>query len=111
MSAELVLDYRRARRAYEYGRLRSSVGRAFVMTALVALLGWATVGRAALWLLPFPFAIWVFAHWFWRGFERGALYGVLGGVLTHLLPMSILRPCCDMNARSEEHTSELQSQR
>jgi hypothetical protein len=98
MPAELALDYRRARRAYEYGRLRSSVGKALVITLLVALLGWVTVGTASFWLLPVPFAIWVFTHWFGQSFERGALYGLLGGVFTHLLPMSILRPCCDMKA-------------
>jgi hypothetical protein len=98
MSAELVLDYRRTRRAYELGRLRASVGKALIITLLVALLGWVTVGAASFWLLPVPFGIWVFAHWLGQSFERGARYGLLGGVVTHLLPMSILRPCCDMKA-------------
>jgi len=98
MSAESTLGYRQARRAYEYGRLRSSVVKALVVTLLVAMLGWVTVGTASFRLLPATFAIWVFAHWLGQSFQRGALFGLLGGVVTHLLPMSILRPCCDMNA-------------
>src|SRR6185369_1526972 len=98
MLAESTPHYRRARRAYEYGRLRSAVGKALIVTLLVALLGWATAGTAALPLLPLTFAIWVFAHWSGQSFQRGALYGLLGGFVTQLLPMSILRPCCDMKA-------------
>ncbi len=96
MSAEPSLSYQRARRAYEYGRVRSAVTPALVVTFLVAVLGWATGGVASLKLLPLTLAIWLFSLWVGQGFQRGALYGLLGGIVTHVLPMSILRPCCDM---------------
>ena len=32
---------------------------------------------------------------------NGALYGLLGGVATQLLPMSILRPCCKLERMAE----------
>jgi hypothetical protein len=98
MSAEASLDYRRARLAYEYGRLRSATVKALAVTLAVAALGGCTVGTASLRLLPLTLVIWVFTHWHGQSFQRGALFGLLGGIVTHLLPMSILRPCCDMNA-------------
>src|SRR5215217_7145887 len=100
MSAEATLLYRRARRAYELGRLRSSVEKALLVTSLVALLGWLTSGASSLRLLPLTLVIWVLAHWLGQSVQRGALYGLLGGAVTHCLPMSVLRPCCDMNAMS-----------
>lgn len=97
MSAELT-NLRRARRAYELGRLRSSFEKALVVTGLVALLGWLTAGASSLLLLPLTLVIWVVAHWLGQSVQRGALYGLLGGLFAHALPMSILRPCCDMQA-------------
>src|SRR6478609_605908 len=98
MLAESTLGYQRARRAYELGRLRSSLLSALLVSSLVALLGGLTVGAASFRLLPLTFAIWVVAHWLGQSFQRGAFYGLLGGVVTHLLPMSILRPCCAAGA-------------
>jgi hypothetical protein len=99
MSVELS-HFRRARRAYELGRLRSSIEKALLVTAVVALLGWLTAGLSSLTLLPFTLLIWVGAHWLGQSVQRGALYGLLGGLVTHALPMSILRPCCDMQSMS-----------
>src|SRR6186713_256490 len=98
MSADATLGYRRARRAYELGRLRSSLLRGLAVTTLIGLLGWGTSGVASLKLLPLTLGIWLFVHWLGQSYQRGALYGLVGGVVTHLLPMSILRPCCDMDA-------------
>jgi len=98
MSVEMTASYRATRRAYELGRLRVAVGRALWVALPVA--GWAmlTSGRSALLVLPLTFAAWVFAHF--RGDEllRGSWYGLAGGLVTSLLPMSVLRPCCDLNA-------------
>jgi hypothetical protein len=98
MQAETLDGYAEARRAYEVGRLRSGTWKALLVAGLVALLGELTVGSAALWVLPVTLACWLFA--FWRGdvFLRGAFFGLLGGVVTHLLPLSVLRPCCKMEA-------------
>lgn len=96
--ADPTLSYRRARRAYEYGRLRSSLPRALVVASVVALLGGVTVGVAAFRFIPLTLGIWLFAHWLGQSVQRGAFYGLLGGIVTHLLPMSVLRPCCDARA-------------
>src|SRR6478752_2649915 len=106
MLAESTLGYQRARRAYELGRLRSSLLSALLVSSLVALLGGLTVGAASFRLLPLTFAIWVLAHWLGQGFQRGAFYGLLGGVVTHLLPMSILRPCCAGGAMAMQNGAD-----
>ncbi|RYZ02415.1 MAG: hypothetical protein EOO73_31870 [Myxococcales bacterium] len=98
MSVKATQSYRRALRAYELGRLRSAFEKALAVTLLLALLGWLTTGAASLRWLPLALGVWVLAHWVGQSFQRGAFYGLLGGVVTQCLPMSILRPCCDMNA-------------
>jgi hypothetical protein len=60
----------------------------------ISLAGLATSGRPALAWVPLTVVAWVFAYWRGDAVLRGALYGLLGGVVTSLLPMSILRPCC-----------------
>ncbi|MET0792822.1 MAG: hypothetical protein ABW061_14980 [Polyangiaceae bacterium] len=98
MSVEMTASYRAARRAYEFGRLRVALGRALWVALPVAGWGLLTSGRSALLVVPLTLAAWVFAHF--RGDEllRGAWYGLLGGLVTSLLPMSVLRPCCMVNA-------------
>ena len=96
--ADSMLSYRRARRAYESGRLRSSLSRALVVAASVALLGWVTVGVAAFRFMPLTLAIWLFVLWLGQSVQRGAFYGLFGGIVTHLLPLSVLRPCCNAQA-------------
>ncbi len=86
--------YRSARRAYEWGRLRSSAWRALAIVTAVAVLALATSGPRALVGLPLTLAAWVFAHWRGHLVLRGAFYGLVGGLVTAVLPMSILRPCC-----------------
>ncbi len=87
-------EYRNARRAYEWGRLRSSTRRALLVVAAVAAFGTATYGPRALAFLPLTLAAWVIAHWRGHLVLRGAFYGLVGGLVTAVLPMSILRPCC-----------------
>ncbi len=98
-------DLTRARRAFELGRLRSAAARALLVVALVALIGRFTSGSSSLALLPLTFALWVFVHWRGQALLAGAMYGLSGGVVTTLLPLSLLRPCCapgmDMSAMSE----------
>ncbi len=98
MSAEMTPDYVRTRRAYEYGRLRSSAWRALLVALPIALVGLATSGRSSLALVPLTLAVWVFAHWRGDALLRGAFYGLVGGVVTSVLPLSILRPCCAAGA-------------
>src|SRR5262249_35050118 len=88
MSAEIL------RRAYELGRLRTSLLRAAIVTLPIAIVAAVVVGPHALAWLPVTLAVWVLA--FWRGgpIQRGAMFGAIGGLATMLLPLSILRPCC-----------------
>ena len=100
MSAEMAVNYRAARRAYELGRLRISLWRALWVALPILGLGLLTSGRAALLVLPLTLAAWVLLYF--RGDEllRGSWYGLMGGLVTSVLPMSVLRPCCDMTAAS-----------
>lgn len=93
MEAE-SLDYQRARRAYEYGRLEASARRAAMLTVPIAALTWLVWGTHALVWLPLTFAAWVCAYWRGEAVLRGAWLGLLGGAATFVLPMSMLRPCC-----------------
>jgi hypothetical protein len=94
MSANVSPEFSRARRAYELGRLRSSTWRALAVALAIAALGVATTGWSSLAALPVTLSIWIFAYWRGDVLLRGGLYGLVGGIVTSLLPMSILRPCC-----------------
>jgi hypothetical protein len=83
-----------ARRAYEMGRLRTSFVRAIAISAPLALVALFVVGPSALAWLPLTLSVWIIAHWRGESVLRGALYGLVGGLVTLALPMSILRPCC-----------------
>ena len=102
MSVEMTLEvaehYARARRSYELGRLRSSVWRALLIAVPIAFVALFASGRSALVLLPITILAWTFAYWRGGEFLRGSFFGLLGGVVTLLLPMSILRPCCTPGA-------------
>ncbi|MFO0736531.1 MAG: hypothetical protein U0270_11660 [Labilithrix sp.] len=50
-----------------------------------------------LWL-PVTALAWVFAHWRGGAFLRGSHVGLLGGIVTFVLPMTVLRPCCSPEA-------------
>lgn len=101
MQTDTLNRYERARRAYELGRLRWSAPRALLVTGVVALFSAITMGPASLWPLPVTLAAWLLAYWRGDVLLRGALYGLLGGVVTQLLPMSILRPCCKLERMAE----------
>jgi hypothetical protein len=98
MSTEHSADYLATRRAYELGRLRSGAWKAVLVTVVVAVLGVITSGWAVLLAVPVTVTAWLFAFWRGDAFLRGAVHGLLGGLVTSLLPMSILRPCCAAGA-------------
>jgi len=93
MSAE-ALDVEAARRAYEWGRLRTSVRRALYVAIPFAVASAIASGLDALLWIPVTLAVWIFAHWRGGPLLRGSFFGLAGGVVTYLLPLSILRPCC-----------------
>ncbi|HEX6240990.1 MAG TPA: hypothetical protein VFZ61_08855 [Polyangiales bacterium] len=84
----------RARLAYELGRLGGALLRGALLALAVAAGGRLLVDAGAWVWAPFTFALWS-ALW-WRGgaLLTGARYGLGGGALTYLMPLSLLRPCC-----------------
>lgn len=97
MATELAVPSpleQRARRAYEWGLARDGLLRALFVLALAALAARASgtsLHPAALALLVLA---WTFLGWRHGWWLRGARIGLLGGLATLLLPMSLLRPCC-----------------
>jgi hypothetical protein len=89
-----LLLHRRARRAYEVGRARGALLRALAVAAVAALAAWIVVGPRALPWLPLTFAFAAFAEWRGGPLARGARRGLLAGLVTLMLPLSLLRPCC-----------------
>lgn len=84
----------RARRAYEWGLARDGFARALVVLTLASLAAYvAGVALRPLTLVPLVLA-WTFLGWRRGWWLRGAHVGLLGGLATLLLPMSLLRPCC-----------------
>jgi hypothetical protein len=90
-------DVSSARRAYELGRLRVALSRAFVVTTVASIVAFALLGRGALVWAVVPLATLVVSEWRGGALARGAHRGLLAGVATLLVPMSALRPCCDAN--------------
>jgi hypothetical protein len=98
MEADLERACRAARRAYELGRLRLGSVRALGVAATAATVAAIVVGRRALIWMPVTFALWVLVEWRGAWLSKGARRGLLAGAFTLLLPLSLLRPCCDMTA-------------
>lgn len=90
-----------ARRAYERGRLRTSLWRTAPIVACVGILSLLVVGRAGLLWLPITAVLWLLANWRGGPVLRGAYVGVLGGLVTLVLPMTVLRPCCSPEAMAQ----------
>jgi len=68
------------RRAYETGRLRTSIRKALYVVVPVAIVACFTTGPAALAWLPVTFVAWVIAHWRGGPLLRGAFFGLVGGI-------------------------------
>lgn len=89
---------RAARRAYELGRLRLSLARAAGIAAASAAVALVAVGPRALVWLPVTLLVWVFLEWRGMWLQRGARRGLVVGLMTLALPMTLLRPCCRLGA-------------
>lgn len=98
MQAEMHVGCTQVRRAYEWGRLRTSVRRATMVLVPIAVVALVTTGRSALAWLPVTFVVWIMAHWRGGPLLRGAFFGLVGGAVTYALPMTVLRPCCSPDA-------------
>lgn len=85
---------KRARRAYELGRLKQALLRAALLSGAVALLGTWLLDARAWTFAPITFAIWAGVWWYGDVLLSSAHYGIVAGGVTFLMPLSWLRPCC-----------------
>jgi hypothetical protein len=96
MQAEIARQ--RTRRAYERGRVVTAARRAGLVLLPIVAMALASGERRALALLPVTFVAWMLAQWRGGALLRGAYYGLAGGAVTCLLPLTVLRPCCTPEA-------------
>src|SRR5205823_6332465 len=80
---------RAARTAYEFGRVRIALVRAAVAATAVAAIALAIVGARALPWVVATFVTTAFVEWRGGVLARGARRGILAGLATLLLPLSI----------------------
>jgi len=91
----MLTDMSRARRAYELGRLRVAVSRALAFTVVISAVAIALTGREALGWSALPLLALAVSEWRGGALARGAHRGLLAGLVTLVVPMAVLRPCCD----------------
>lgn len=92
--------YRATRRQYELGRLATAARRAAMAATLVAAVATIMFGKGALVWLPVTLLAITFAEWRGVFLMKGARRGFLVGIASMLLPLSILRPCCALDAKA-----------
>jgi hypothetical protein len=87
-----------ALRSYEVGRFWVALRHAAIVSGSLAVAAGFAFGKAALLWIPVTLVAVTFAEWRGAALMKGARRGVLAGVGTLLLPLSILRPCCRVDA-------------
>ncbi len=100
MQGEFAIAYRATRRRYEVGRLMTALRHAAMLTVLVAVVAGFLFGRRALIWLPITLLAITFTEWRGMFVMKGARRGLLAGFGSMLLPLSILRPCCGIDAKA-----------
>src|ERR1700691_5826517 len=100
MQSDLVSAYRATRRSYEVRRLLAAAAHAALVTTAVAALCGAMLGARALVWLPVTFVVTALAEWRGMFLMKGARRGVLAGLVSMIVPLSILRPCCGVDAKA-----------
>jgi hypothetical protein len=99
MQSEFAGAYRATKLQYELGRFASAARHAGLVTLGVAVVSGAILGRRALVWLPVAFLVITFTEWRGSWLMTGARRGLLAGVASMLLPLSVLRPCCGLDAK------------
>lgn len=100
MQGELVAVYRATRRSYELGRLASALRHAGIVAIATAVVSGIIFGRRGLVWLPVSVLAITFTEWRGVFLMRGARRGLIAGFASMLLPLSILRPCCGIDAKA-----------
>jgi hypothetical protein len=100
MPSEFAAAYRATRRQYELGRLAGALRHAGLLTLALAVLSGIAFGRRALFWLPAAFLVALFTEWRGSFLMRGARRGLAAGVASMLVPLSVLRPCCGIDAKA-----------
>jgi hypothetical protein len=100
MPSEFVAVYRATRRQYELGRLIVAFRRAAMVAIAVAGVAGGVFGRRALVWLPVSVLAIAFTEWRGMSLMKGARRGLIAGVASMLLPLSLLRPCCGIDAKA-----------
>jgi len=95
---------RASRWRYELGRLRLSAHRAAAVALLGGVVAMLLLGRSAVLWIPITFLLVTFTEWRGSFLMRGARRGIVAGACSLLLPLSILRPCCGVDARAMGET-------
>jgi hypothetical protein len=90
--------YATSLRSYELGRLGVALRHAAIVSGLLAIAAGFAFGKAALAWIPVTLVAVTFTEWRGSALMKGARRGLLVGVGTLLLPLSILRPCCRIDA-------------
>ncbi len=84
----------RALLAYESGRRQVALVRALAVTAALVGLSVVVRGPVSAVVAPLVFAIVFFSEWRGTSLGQGVRRGIVLGLVTWILPMSVLRPCC-----------------
>jgi hypothetical protein len=85
---------RAARAAYEIGRLRVGAARALAIALGATALAAVSVGTSALAWVALPWLAWTAIEWRGGDLRIGGTRGLFAGMVTLVLPMTWLRPCC-----------------
>ena len=96
--------YTAAFRSYEIGRLWTALRHAAIVAATLAIVAGFVFGKAALLWIPVTLIAVTYTEWRGGALMKGARRGLLAGLGTLLLPLSILRPCCRIDAMTRAVT-------
>ena len=85
---------RRARFAYELGRVRAGLLRGAGLALAAGAVAWFAVGGQAPAWVPLTFVVAAICEWRGGLLASGARRGLVAGLVTLFLPLALLRPCC-----------------
>lgn len=100
MESRFDSAYRATRRQYELARLARGLGHSSLVVILIGVVAGVMFGVSALVWLPVSLVALTFTEWRGSFWMRGARRGLLAGFGATLLPLSVLRPCCGLDAKA-----------